>query len=65
MPDGIDTDYFRCLGVGEPHVQESLAAQGVEEKTVLGHGQQDGHGVRQSRLDAQAQYDILNVLTVQ
>ncbi len=65
VADRVDADDALRLLPGEPHVQEALAAQRVEQEPVLRHGEQHAHRVRQLRLDAQPQHDVLEVLAVE
>ena len=61
---GSHPDRFLRLLIGQPHVQEALAAQGVQQEAILGHGQQDGHGVGELGLDPQAEDQVLHVLAI-
>ena len=54
-----------ALLIGQPHVQEALAAQGVEQEAVLGHGQQDRHRIRQLGLHPQAEHHVLHLRAIE
>ena len=64
-PDRVDPDRFPSLLIGQPHVQEALAVQGVQQEAVLGHGQQDSHGVRQLGLHSQAEHHVLHLRAIE
>ena len=65
LPDRVDPDRLLSLQVGEPHVQESLAAQRVQQEPVLRHRQQDRHRVGQQRLHPQAEHHVGDRLAVE
>ena len=65
LPDRVDPDGFLSLQIGQPHVQEAFAAQRVQQESVLGHGQQYGHGVGKLGLHPQAENHILDLLAIE
>ncbi len=65
VADRVDADDVLGLLPGEPHVQEALAAQRVEQEAVLRHREQHAHRVRQLGCDPQPQHDVLKVFAVE
>jgi len=63
--DRVDADRFLGLLVGQPHIQEPLAVQRVEQEAVLRDGQQHRRRVRQQRLHPQAEHHVRQLLAVQ
>jgi hypothetical protein len=65
LADRVDAHRLLRLLRRQPHVEETLAAQRVQQEAVLGDGEQHGHRVGELRLHAQAQHHILQVHPVQ
>ena len=43
--DRVDPDRFLRLLVGQPHIEEAVTVQGVQEEAVLGNSEQHRHRV--------------------
>ena len=63
--DRVDPNRFLRLLIGQPHIEEAVAVQGVQQEAVLGHGQQHGHGVGELGLHPQAENHVLHLLAIE